>query len=184
MNWLDELEKIAPPPAAERRGPVPSPEDWAAAEQALGLRIPGDYKAFVARYGSDGAFAEEFSCYSPVSAYQALSLPRATEGQAWAYSEMQSSSPRRFPMPLFPAPGGFFAIGVSGNGDYFGWIVGAGAPETWRAAWLGDEEGEADVYDMSLTQWLVAFVQGRIRGKAMWVPPPEDLPMRFFGPRT
>ncbi|MDD2869999.1 hypothetical protein [Neomegalonema sp.] len=34
---------------------------------------------------------------------------------------------------------------------------------------------------MSFTQWLVAFVQGGVKGEAMWSP--EEPPMRFFSPR-
>lgn len=181
MNWLDELEKIAPPQPVEARGAVPAAADWQAAEQSLGLPFPDDYKEFLSRYGSNSAIEGEFHFYSPVSKHNALRLPRATERSVWAHDEMRASSPRRFPMAKFPAPGSFFPVGVTGNGDLFGWIVGEGAPETWRAAWLGDEEGVADVYDMPMARWLFEFVQGRITGEAMWLP--KVFPMQFHPPR-
>jgi hypothetical protein len=47
MNDLDELFTYAPP-----RDPPPPPIDWAATEAALGVELPGDYKALAEAYGS------------------------------------------------------------------------------------------------------------------------------------
>lgn len=134
MNWLDELAKIAPPPPPEDlRGPSATEADWARVEASLGVCIPEDYKAFVALYG-DSSIEEEFNHFLPVLPSRYLRLPEATERAIWAYDEMRLSSPRHWPMPKFPAPGSFFPIGVTGNGDYFGWVIGEGKPETWQTS--------------------------------------------------
>lgn len=180
-DWLSELEKIAPPPPVEQRGPIPAPADWEAVEVSLGLRLPADFKAFVARYGGDASLEGEYFYYSPLSRLKALRLPRATERALWAYEEMRAVSPRRFSMAAFPEPGAFLPVGVTGNGDHFGWRIGEGPPETWRTAWLADEEGAAELYDMSITQWLFRLARGEIRGAALR--PPEAPPLRFHPPR-
>ncbi len=179
MDWFEELTRVMPPPAEEKRGPKPFAAQWAETEAALGVGIPEDYKRFVEAWGSDGAIGDFFHYYSPASDYSALLLPRATARAVWGYDEMRAGFPKQFPLPKFPAEGSFLPIGVTGNGDYFGWIVGAGAPETWRTAWLGDEEGEPNVYDLSFGPWLLALVKGEIKGEALSPPPPEDGPLEF-----
>ena len=179
MEWIAELERLMPPPAAEIRGIVPAEADWRAAEKELGVAVPPDYKAFIATWGGDGKIADHFLFYVPGSKSDYLRLPEATKRAVWSYDEMRKGHPRAFPLPAFPAEGSFFPIGVTDNGDYFGWIIGAGAPETWKVAWLGDEEGEPDVYDLTFGPWLVELVQGNIDGKAMWIPPGDELPMAF-----
>lgn len=53
---------------------------------------------------------------------------------------------------------------VTDNGDYLGWIVGQGAPDTWPVAIWADEARTAAVIDgMTFGPFLVDLVRGKIR---------------------
>jgi len=47
---LEQLIRVLAPPA--RPAAIGSPEAWVSVEDRLGVRLPADYKAFVAQYGS------------------------------------------------------------------------------------------------------------------------------------
>ena len=47
MATIDDLARVAPPPAA----PVGGAGNWREVETALSLRLPADYQALVGRYG-------------------------------------------------------------------------------------------------------------------------------------
>ncbi|MDD2868342.1 SMI1/KNR4 family protein [Neomegalonema sp.] len=182
MDWLAELSRLMPPPSASARGPTPAAGHWAEVEAALGVGIPEDYKRFVSIWGADGLIGDFVSYYAPLSDHAALILPRAAERAIRAHGLTRAGNPQDQALPDFPAEGSFLPIGASLDGDLFGWILGPGAPETWRIAWLDAGEGAAEAQDLAFGPWLVALAKGELRGEAMSRPVFAEGRLKFVSP--
>ena len=178
MNWTAELAAVMPPPALEQRHPVPQPAEWTAVEEALGRAIPADYTAFMAEWGP-GGIGDFIRLFAPNGAFPAVRMPDATLGPVRSYETLKAHHPQTFTMPVFPQDGGLMPFAVTDNGDYLGWIVGPGGPETWPVGIWGEDEGVAEVFPMSFGPFIVELVKGELRPQAF----PEDLwdnlPLRF-----
>jgi hypothetical protein len=96
------------------------PVDWAAAEDALGTRLPGDYKETVGLLGA-GSFDWYVDVLAPDTTSQGLKEWTATCRRLDFYR----------PCPAFPAPGGLLHWGCSEQEIDFVWVTGAADPGDW-----------------------------------------------------
>jgi HEAT repeat protein len=127
---LDALIRLMPPPAEPLD--AGEPDAWPSIELRLGLRLPSDYKAFIARYGS-GSFADFISIYNPFSENPHDRLLDAAESEAVIYREIRTFE--HIPYPIHPEPGGLLAWGSSYNGDVMFWVADPpGDPDQWPIA--------------------------------------------------
>jgi hypothetical protein len=161
---LDRLVSLAPPPARDVRE-----TSWTEIEEAIGLRLPDDYKAFTGLYGF-GQFDDFLYVYVPGA--------RAEEYDLLARRQEDLETLRELgPEPETPADpevrvGGLLPWGTTDNGDVFFWYLRSGDPSTWTVL---VNEGRAPVwhrYAGSMTEFLVDVLTGAERVEVF----PEDFP--------
>lgn len=127
---LDALRRLMPPPA-EPLDPG-EPDGWPSIELQLGLRLPSDYKAFIAAYGS-GKIAIFLNVYNPFSDNHHIRLVEAAALDATAYREIRTWE--HIPYPIHPEPGGLLAWGTTDDGDFLSWVTDpASDPDAWPIA--------------------------------------------------
>jgi hypothetical protein len=68
--------------------------------------------------------------------------------------------------PVFPDPGGLLSVGADINGNTLFWLT-KGEPDEWPVVYMDDDFLEYDLYEMSLTTFLVEWISGRIEPRAL-----------------
>jgi SUKH superfamily protein len=158
---LEALEALVAPPQA----PVAADGDWAAVEETLGLRLPADYKALVARYGS-GEFAE-VGLLTPFAAEPINLIARAMDLLP-TFGPFREAWPEDYPHLLYPEPGGLLEWGNHGAGHQLCWQTG-GDPDAWPIV-LVSEDCETFRYDLGLAELLFAYLSGGLEVES-FLPP-------------
>ena len=164
---LERLVRIVRPP----RAPVAAEGDWAAVERQLGLRLPGDYKALVATYGS-GMFDDFLEFLTP------FSRPGETLLDFGAGTMLNTMRDNRasgidLPYPLHPEPGGLLPWGDTANGDWCFWQSDpADQPDSWRIVVNASRSEEYWEHDGPLTAVLADVLSRRVRPDFC----PDDFP--------
>lgn len=143
---LDDLALLLPPPP----GPVAAPP-WDRAEAEFGLQLPGDYRAFVERYGggvltADHGGLELLEVFAPCPAPPPPSVQwpgsRVLRGGFHGLLDIQAYEAQTFegideddwggPVhPFHPAPGGLVCWGTNEAGDSFFWLTQDPDPDRW-----------------------------------------------------
>jgi hypothetical protein len=151
MKSLDELLTVLPPP----RRPLHNQGDWAAVEAAIGLRLPPDYKAFVASYGS-GTIN---SCLEVVSPFGMKEDVR-NWWVNWAafYDCVAEYEP--LPYPIYPQPDGLLPFGTLGDVDILNWRT-VGEPEQWPFVYYNREDGFFEVKGLTAVEFVLEAVTQR-----------------------
>jgi hypothetical protein len=126
-------------------------------EAKLGTALPGDYKAFVLRYGL-GFFMEYLWVWTP----RAYSRHVRLEHEAPSVLKMLGED-ESFSFKLWPKPGGLLPFGMTIAGDYLTWVT-EGPPESWRITVLDRGTGYevAHAYDCDLTDFLAGVATDTI----------------------
>lgn len=131
MNPEAELESLAgilPPPA--RPVDVPTAEDWRTAEEALGRRLPSDYKALVERYGA-GTIDGFLHVLNPSGRHEPARLVPAVDRLSAGFREIRTTIPDEVPYPIHPEAGGLLPWAFSDNGDVFFWSTESADSDSW-----------------------------------------------------
>jgi hypothetical protein len=167
---INDLIQLVAPPAA----PVHSDGDWGAAEHALGLALPADYRALVATYGL-GRF-DDITVFTPFAAttsrYADL-VARAGEFLD-TYDDARADDPEAFPYPLHPEPGGLLPWAGDGNGVTLCWLT-EGAAGEWPVV-VFDYGLRCDRHDVGAVDFLYGCLSGRDRVPGL----AEEDPGRWF----
>ncbi len=160
---IEKLIKLEPPPAnPTARG---TPDRWRAAEDRLGLRLPNDYKALIDLYGA-GHWVNFLEIMNPFQSWQHAQAP---DFYTWAQKRLHGldDGPKLRPgysaaFVEHPTPNGLFPFGYDDNSGTLCWQV-SGQPDSWRIVCLDRNMSERfDQFDMSLTGFLVALINGEI----------------------
>jgi HEAT repeat protein len=125
---LEALVRLMPPPT-QPRDPG-EPDRWPQIELRLGRRLPPDYKAFIATYGS-GRVGEFLNVANPFSDNPHVrDLPDA---MLKAYRDIRKFE--HIPFPIHPEPGGLIPWGDTDNGDVLFWVADPpDDPDRWSIA--------------------------------------------------
>jgi hypothetical protein len=171
---LDDISRVCSPPTIP--GQIPDEAQWQALEGDLGLTLPPDYKAFLARYGSGCFGAQEQGGFFDLAYVLSPGAPDDNHGQSalrWMrrLTEDIQAIHKRFPdlvpFPTRPADGGLVYAGGTTTQHCFYWKT-IGAPESWtivacdRACdhwfeWNGDITSFlAAVAERRVPDWIVA----------------------------
>jgi hypothetical protein len=188
MKALENLHRIlTPPPKPVDTG---SPAAWVAAESALGISYPPDFKEYVATYGS-GTLSKVIGVFNPMSVdwaeappFTVLPTPLDTllghlgpYGNArdvWLYglastlavcesfdSAVLPGSDNAVPIRLWPELPGLFPWARGDAGQALLWWV-DGAPETWPVLLVDPSEGPI-AFPMDMTDFLAGWLAGSLR---------------------
>ncbi|MFI6947983.1 hypothetical protein [Streptomyces sp. NPDC050422] len=141
--------------------PLPrEPVDWRATEQALGTRLPGDYKEVVNLFG-----------YGSFDMYLEVLVPgvRGLDLVEWSASARAHTADLWRPHPVYPAPGGLLRWGTSEQELDFVWQTGAPDPDDWPVlvrtdfdTWERYECGAGEFIVRLLTDVGLSYPTGRI----------------------
>lgn len=149
---IGNLIKVVPPPAEPFEAFLGT---WELIEGNLGTPLPQDYKDFVRLYGS-GYFLE----------FLRVKVPRSRNPNV----RLETYIPRfcrelraldDLPHPAWPAEGGMIPFGSTDNGDYLLWIA-RGAPDDWPVAIWNVRDGDFEVIECDLTDFLAGLASGEI----------------------
>jgi hypothetical protein len=165
---LDDIIRVCPPP--EKPVQIPDTTHCTALESDLGITLPQDYKAFLARYGSGCFGAYEADGFFDLAYVLSPAAPDDKHGQSalrWMkrlsddIHAIQQRFAGKVPHPTGSAPGALVYVGGTTTQHCFYWRT-VGAPDAWTIVacdryckpwfeWGGD-----------ITSFLAAMVERRV----------------------
>ncbi|MFD7261852.1 SMI1/KNR4 family protein [Streptomyces sp. NPDC059874] len=170
----DRLSRLVPPPAV----PVDAHGDWAAAESAIGTRLPDDYKRLVEIYGW-GEFRDFLYLQTPFGTSR-------HNGIAWQRAHLTGSPERdreRYPYPLHPDPGGLLVWGTTMDADRLCWLT-SGSPDRWPVVVWG-RDGWYETHSMGAAAYIEGWAAGRVGSRLLMQAQPGLAPwFNTFRPRV
>jgi hypothetical protein len=151
MKALDELLTVLPPP----KRPLHNQGDWAVVEAAIGLRLPPDYKAFIAAYGR-GTINNCLAIQSPFG----LKSDVREWWINWAafYDCVAEYEP--LPYTIYPQPRGLLPFGTLGDVHILNWRT-HGEPEQWPFVYYDRAEGFIEIKGLTAVDFVLEAVTRR-----------------------
>ena len=144
LDPLDELLAVLVPP--ER--PFRATGNWELVESEIGLKLPADYKAYLAAYG--GGLVNSISIPSPFD----VSNDVRNWWERWAAEYVD------VPYPVFPEPGGLLPFGRVGGMDNLNWLT-VGEPDQWPFVYYDRERGFFEIKGLSAVAFVLEAVTQR-----------------------
>lgn len=181
MTDLTALSRLCPPPGTAMN------IAWNPVEEALGMRLPADYKQLAEQYGP-GSFANYIHIYHPhgVTEFVSLTGPMPARVRGHLRNDVERGT---YPVPH--NPDSLFTIGVTDNGEYIFWIMDpVDQPDRWRIAVNEARSLQWFTFNGSLTEFLASVLNGQTKvpqfphslleetpaftpsHPALWKPPP------------
>lgn len=155
---VEKLMITAPPPEVPAESG--SQDKWSEVEQALGTKLPGDYKEMINIYGT-GCFGNYIYPYNPFSPAQDLVaiVPAILE----LYNQGRIQSPEyHCPVPSYPASGGLLPWGSGEDSELLCWRT-EGPIDRWSIVVLDNHYSEQYFEcEYSLTDFLVEWLNGEL----------------------
>lgn len=150
--------------------------NWDDIEDSLGLTLPHDYKKIaetfpqglfggvvkVIRPGDAGGVENDFPGYYGY---------RLDDMRNWREDESG-----RFPLPIFPEPGGLLPWGVSPRAGLFFWVTDGPDPTLWPVVAAEPEFERWVPFDGGVCDFLVAVVSGSFESRLIGVPTVSNAP--------
>jgi hypothetical protein len=160
---LERLRELLPPPARPVAGG--RPDGWDEIEAALGIGLPGDFKAFTERYGS-GMVDDFLYLFNPFAAGEDGNLLVEKDRVLAGYRQTRARFPERLPLPPFPEPGGLLPLGGTDNGDELYWVT-TGHPDGWPVALVESRAALQELHRMPVTGLLVALAANQLPSRIL-----------------
>jgi hypothetical protein len=151
MKVLDQLRLALPPP----RQPFDVVGDWHAIEVAIKLRLPSDYKEFLAAYGT-GMVNNCLEIVNPLRVRTDL----RDWWTNWAACYHSIAEFREVPYPVFPQAGGLLPFGTLGDVDILNWRT-TGEPEGWPFVYYDRDQGFFEIQGLSAVEFILEAVTQR-----------------------
>lgn len=137
-----------PPPA----NPVETGGSWLDVEDAIGSKLPDDFKEFIRSYGS-GTIDHFLSVLNPFSSRPALNLLEQSKRQLEALRELHDDFDEKNPFELYPTLGGLLPVAITDNGDVIHWLTSGNAPE-WTVVVNEARSPDYEQFECDLTTFL------------------------------
>jgi hypothetical protein len=165
---IENLEKVirfSGPAIYSDRG-----KNWQEVQTTLGVLFPGDYKAFISRYGS-GCLGEFIWIFNPFTNNPNLSLQRQAKVRIDAVREFNKAVWQNFPFGLFPEPGGLFPFGATDNGDVLYWLC-EGEADHYSVVLCDSRAPKYEKFDVGMTDFLADVLSRKLKCNIF----PDDFP--------
>ncbi|MGM1058962.1 SMI1/KNR4 family protein [Saccharothrix sp. Mg75] len=141
MTPIEELRRLAPPPAVPVAAPPVDPP------------LPEDYRSLVETYGL-GEFCDLIRLES--DADDLLDYER----------EARADYPEYYPYPIHPEPGGLPPWGATSNGDLLCWRT-EGEPDAWPVVVWGLRSAEFEEHPVGAAAFLAGWLAGRLKSELL-----------------
>jgi hypothetical protein len=143
---IEELIAFIPPPDT----PQDADGDWSAAEAALSVRFPNDFRQLIRRYGT-GEFYAGLLIFNPLNSWCLHQIAKQLKNYHAMREAMELS------LRLHPESPGLFPWGFDSNGNGFFWLT-DGEPDQWPVVQVGhNEEENPHQADVGITTFLVRY---------------------------
>lgn len=159
---FEELVKRLPLPISPIETDV---LDWDKVEKEFGIKLPSDYKEFLARYGT-GAIGDFLWVINPCSKNRSLNSEAIWYLQS-SYTQMKENFPLDYVRPVFPEIGSFLTWAITDNGDSLFWIVDDRDSDDWKVGVQGSDQSEEELSEYCLTEFLVKLVDKKLESKLL-----------------
>ncbi|MFE0177116.1 SMI1/KNR4 family protein [Streptomyces sp. NPDC059002] len=151
---LAAITELIPPPLTPHLGKG----SWEELFERLGTRLPPDFVALSERYGA-GIWSWWIDMPAPLDLDHWRGLAATVEEMLEGYRSLQEEFPEDFPLPAWPAPGGFLPAVSTIDGDQIGWCV-EGEPEEWRVAVNPRHSEQGPPLQGNFTETLLHWLRG------------------------
>lgn len=145
--------------------------NWNKVEESIGLNLPVDYKEIVEVFPS-GYFQGFVQVIRPGDVraskdeFLGYYAHRLEDMRRWREDE-----PDRFPLPIFPEPGGLLPWGRSIRSDLFFWVTSSEDPAEWPVVVADQEFAWWVPYEGGVCDLLMEIVNGRFDTRPFGVDP-------------
>jgi len=159
---IDDLIKLMPVP----KNPIEIGigQDWGRVTNLFGKPLPGDYMAFIDKFGS-GEIGGWLTIFNPFSSNMNISLIEQFFFSLSSLSVLKEEFPETCPYPLMFEPGGLLPWGRSIDGDLFCWST-AGVSGKWRIVIIG-RHSEPEEYSLPMCKFIELCIKGEIAPMAI-----------------
>lgn len=152
---MRQLRDLLPPPDR----PYFADGSWEAVEQAIGSRLPSDYKEFVSTYGA--GWIKGLVIQSPfVWVAHGREVRQAWEDWASMYQDFAEYGGVEITYPVFPQPGGLLPFGSLADVNVLNWLM-IGEPDAWPFVYYGRDTGFCQITGLSATEFVLEAVTQR-----------------------
>jgi hypothetical protein len=149
---------------------LPNEGGWQSVERRLEIKLPEDYKEFVACYGT-GAVDNFLWVLNPFSQNENLNLICQSAVRLDSQRQYSVESGTETPYALHPDASGLFPWGVTDNGDVLYWLC-IGSPSAWMIVVCDSRASQWREYKLATCQFLAAIVTRELIVDVF----PEDFP--------
>jgi hypothetical protein len=161
MSVKDITSLIQPPPKPTH---VPKRPNWDTTERKLGLKLPTDYKGFIAKFGS-GLFANFIRVFNPFHKDPYISLLDTAKTICDMYRDFKESEGEKvLPFALYPEEQGLLPWGNDENGNYIFWLT-KGNASKWPTVVAEGRGPLWQRFDFPMTTFLAKILTKQIRCK-------------------
>ncbi|MGO1056939.1 SMI1/KNR4 family protein [Crossiella sp. CA198] len=147
------------------QGAVSAFQDWQTVEDALGVRLPGDYKMFMERFSS-GLFRGLVGLDNPIEGEWAW------DGFRWDFFDTldrarawRDHDPEVLPHPIFPEPGGVIPWGGTNANHRFFWLPLSDDPDEWIVVFSTADFGQWGEFPGGMSKFVLELVSGDFRSQ-------------------
>jgi hypothetical protein len=135
--------------------------DWAQVEAEVSMRLPGDYKRFVDRYGA-GSVEEFPHIFHPTVGIVLAGTAAAELDGLHEYRSYDHREPGDVPFPVWPEPGGLYPFARTMDGDCCYWRTADADPDRWTVV-LSESFYDWWEHPTGMAAFLADVLTGRAR---------------------
>lgn len=174
-SGLDALRLLTPPPVD---GPYLGDDiGWEELFARLGTKLPGEYITLMELYGF-GCWRGWLRSNAPLRTHE-RGLLSDIEWLTDIYRSHRAEQPDRFPMVMWPEPGGFLPFADTIGSDYIGWLTDGDDPDAWPITVWSRDADQVPPLELGLIDTLVVWLRGEFGGIGLPGLDEEDDPLEF-----
>jgi hypothetical protein len=160
-----------------------TPGAWDDVEEALGTRLPSDYKELIGD-GLACVFDEELFIASPFDPNPNVNLFVLSARAAGALTILRQEGLGSWVSAVYPEAGGWLCWGMDGGGGNYHWDTTDADPDRWTVRIEGRPlEPGFERHDLNLVAYLEALAAGSVKAAALAGWPGPDPKIRRVTPR-